>query len=329
MIIVSNPRIIFVRTTEKCNANCFMCNYARNSKGKELTKEEFDELIDLMSNGEYKLIKFTGGEPLLNKNLEYFIKKSHENGYFTSIITNGFLLKNSYKKLIDAGLDHITISIDSCNPEIHDSIRGINGLFNRIIETISETKKYNSNVKIRINTVGSYLNISDLVDLYKLLKKLNIDQWTITPLKSKDNYWEPEKIEEYYKKYIEFQNTIKNEKNIQLLGYTKQWAGRNKEEFINLIKNNYLYRPCGKCYLVDKIRFYIPSKGIIVPCNSASHRIEEIQVLLDKNKGMLENADIMADWLKEKGPKVCTGCGPINVWLAENPDLIEEDIFLF
>lgn len=326
---MSNPRIMFVRTTENCNANCFMCYYGRNTNGKELTKEEFDNLLNLMSDGEYKLIKFTGGEPLLNKDLEYFIKRSHESGYFTSIITNGFLLKNYYKKLIDAGLDHITISLDSCKPEIHDDIRGIKGLFNKIIETIPEIKDYNSNVKIRINTVGSNLNIADLIDLYKLLKKLNIDQWVITPLKSTENYWDEEKIEEYYDEYLKFQDAIKDEKDIQFLGYTKQWAGRNKEEFINLIKNNCLYKPCGKCHLVDKLRFFIPSKGIIVPCNSASHRIDEIKVLLDNNKGMLENANIMAEWLKENGPKVCTGCGPINVWLAENPDSIEEDVFLF
>lgn len=326
---MNSPKIMFVRTTENCNANCFMCNYARNIKGKELNIEEFEQLLDIMSKEEYRLIKFTGGEPLLNKNLKNFIRRSKDQGYNTSIITNGYLLKNQYKELIEAGLEHITISLDSNKDYVHDKIRGMNGLFNRIIESIKEIKEYNKNVKIRINTVGSFLNIMDLVDLYMLLKELHIDQWVITPLKSKKNQWKQEKIEEYYKAYLDFQDKIKYENEIQFLGYTKQWAGRNKEEFMNLIENNKLYRPIGNCYLVDKLRFYIPSKNLMVPCNSVSHRVEEINVNLDKNDSMEKKADIMAEWLKINGPKVCTGCGPINVWLAENPDLIEEDIFLF
>lgn len=326
---MDSPKIMFVRTTERCNANCFMCNYAKNNTGKELQKSEFDKLLDIMDKADYRLIKFTGGEPLLCKDLIYFIKESKKRGYKTAIITNGYLLENKYMELIDAGLDHITISLDSSDSNIHDKIRGINGLFDRIIRGINAIKKYNPKVKIRINTVGSYLNILHLTELFKLLKKIHIDQWVITPLKSTENQWDESLIDKYYDEYLKFQNIIKSDNTIQLLGYTKDWAGRNKEEFINLIRFNKLYRPIGKCYLVEKLRFYIPSKNLIVPCNSVSHRINEIGIKIDRNGNIDKNANIMAEWLKEKGPKVCTGCGPINVWLAENPDLIEEDIFLF
>ena len=192
-----SPKIMFIRVIENCNANCFMCNYARETNGKELTELEFNNLIKEMKKSEYQLIKFTGGEPLLHKGLKNFIKISKINGYKTSIITNGYLLKNKYKDLIDSGLDHITISLDSNKPEVHDKIRGINGLYNKIINSIKEIKKYKSNVKIRINTVGSYLNIFDLIDIYKLLSELYIDQWVITPLKSTINYWNINMIDKY------------------------------------------------------------------------------------------------------------------------------------
>ena len=307
-----SPKIMFIRVIENCNANCFMCNYARETNGKELTELEFNNLIKEMKKSEYQLIKFTGGEPLLHKGLKNFIKISKINGYKTSIITNGYLLKNKYKDLIDSGLDHITISLD-----------------NKIINSIKEIKKYKSNVKIRINTVGSYLNIFDLIDIYKLLSELYIDQWVITPLKSTINYWNINMIDKYYEAYLEFKKYVSEKNEIQLLGYTRDWAGRNKEEFINLIKNNKLYRPNGKCYLVDKLRFYIPSKGILIPCNSAAHRLDEIQTSIDSKNGLEENAKIMAEWLKEFGSKKCTGCGPINVWLAENPELLDDDVFSF
>lgn len=324
-----SPRIMFVRTTENCNASCFMCDFAKNNNCHQLSVEEFNQLIQLMKKGEYKLVKFTGGEPLLNKNLQHFISLCKDNGYLSSIITNGYLLKETYKKLIDAGLNHITISLDSNKAEIHDNVRGIKGLFNKIIESIKLIKDYNSNVKIRINTIGSWLNIFDLCDMFDLLKDLKIDQWVITPLKSWKNHYENDRFEEYYEAYKQFQKKVKNETSIQLLGFSKDCFGRSREEFIDLIINNKLYKPTNKCYLVDKLRFYVPSQGILVPCSSASHRIHEIKTSIDGNLPIDEKANLMADWLRENGPKVCTGCGPINVWLAENPDLIEEDLFLY
>lgn len=325
----SNPRIMFVRATENCNAGCFMCDFANNNKGHQLSIEEFKNLIDIMKKGEYKVVKFTGGEPLLNNNLKYFISLCKENGYASSVITNGYILKEKYKELIDAGLNHITISLDSNKAEIHDDIRGLKGLFDKIIESIKLIKAYNPAVVIRINTIGSWLNIFDLCDMYDMLKELKINQWVITPLKSWKNHYENDKFDEYYESYKKFQEKIKSETDIQLLGFSKDCFGRTKEEFIDLVINNKLYKPTGKCYLVDKLRFYVPSKGVLVPCSSASHRIHEIQASVDENLPIDERANCMADWLRDNGPNKCTGCGPINVWLAENPELLEEDVFLY
>ena len=108
----NKPEIMFIRVSENCNANCFMCDFGFNNNEKEISIDEFEKILSIAIKSNYKLIRFTGGEPLLHKKLCYFIKRCDENGVKTSVITNGLLLNNRYKELIDAGLNQVIISLD-------------------------------------------------------------------------------------------------------------------------------------------------------------------------------------------------------------------------
>lgn len=120
------PTIMFVRVSENCNAGCFMCYFAHQHGLYNITNEQFNSLLQYMDRqGTYNIIRFTGGEPLLHKNIINFIKNSHDAGYQTSIITNGYLLPNFGEKIVEAGLDEVIISIDGSISEIHDNLRGL------------------------------------------------------------------------------------------------------------------------------------------------------------------------------------------------------------
>lgn len=323
------PEVMFIRVTENCNANCAMCDFGFNNKEREISIEEFEMILNRIVKSNYKMVRFTGGEPLLHKNICYLVKRCNENNIKTSIITNGLLLNNLYKDLIQAGLNQIIISLDSNKSEIHEKIRNVCGLYERVISAIKNIKAYDEKIIIRVNTVASNKNIFDLKDMAILLDDLKVEQWSIIPLKADKCYWEIEQLEEYKKSYIEFQNIVNNLKHVKLLGYSKYWAGRNKNEFENYIRNNKLYTPNGECALVHKVRFYIPSKGIIAPCNNIPHRINEVKAEIQGEKDIEKKAGIMAEWLNKNGSTNCTGCEPINVWLAEHPEEIEKDIFCF
>ena len=183
------PSIMFVRVTENCNANCIMCDFGFNSKEKELSIAEFENILKIMKQSNYKMMRFTGGETLLHKDLSYFIKRCNEENIKTSIITNGMLLNNLYKKLIDAGLNQFIISLDSNKSEVHDKIRNVSGLYDRVVNAIKNIKKYNENVIVRVNTVASDRNIFDLKNMATFLEDLKVDQWSIIPLKLDSNYW--------------------------------------------------------------------------------------------------------------------------------------------
>ena len=97
------------------------------------------------------------------------IKESNKHNYKTSIITNGLLLKEKYKELIDSGLNQIIISLDGSKEDIHEKTRRVNGIYKKVITSIAEIKEYNTEIIIRVNTIANKDNIDDLLELYELL----------------------------------------------------------------------------------------------------------------------------------------------------------------
>lgn len=314
----SNPKIMYVRVSENCNSNCFMCHYAGKNDSYTISEEQYNKLLDIMKNKEYKIIRFTGGEPLLNKNLPLFINKAKQMNLTTSIITNGYLLKIKAKQLIESGLDQCIISLDGSCSDVHDKLRNFKGCFNNILDGIKELRKYNPKIAIRINTVVSGKNIQDLSNIYKLLLKLNIDQWSIIPVKYKENTWTNKSIE-YYKL---FQKQVKLNNKLLFLGNSKNWAGNTEEEIKNTFDNNLYITSSNPCNVVDFVRFYIPDIDRIIPCNCISHRINKIPISLDGD--IEECCEKIRIWLKNNS-KNCTGCEPLNVFINDNPEIMLED----
>lgn len=328
-----NPKIMFVRVSENCNAGCFMCNFAHSHGLYNISIDQFNNLLESMEEkGTYEIIRFTGGEPLLHPNIVDFIEKASNQNYETSIITNGFLLPNLSTKLANSGLNQIIISIDGSKNEIHNKLRGLNGGLDRIKQGIKEIREINPNIVIRANTVVSDLNIDDLCDLYNMLDDLKFNSWSIIPIRPTNDpntRWNEDNLKhniEVYKKFISEQS---KHPNLELLGYSKNWAGTTSEEICNTFTNKYRLVPKDKCNLVDVVRFYIPDKNLIVPCNCAAHRIEQIETEYNDEKDIYVKADLMADWLRENGPTNCTGCEPLNAYMADNTKILQKGLYKY
>lgn len=327
----NKPLILFIRVTENCNAGCFMCGFAKSKKQFYVTLERFKDIVDQASKAGIEMVRFTGGEPLLHPEITTFVRLFKEKGIKTSIISNGFLLPKKYEELINNGLDQLVLSLDGSNAKLHDKLRNLPGAFYNLTDSIKKIKSINNSFKIRINTVASSLNIDDLENMLRLLIDLNVDQWSIIPIKSRENLWEKIEKKELLKIYDRFQKKIENVSKPKLLGYSKKWAGRNKKEIEKYFDTGVGSTPKVECNLVGLIRFYAPSTDKLSPCNCASWRLSDVD--FDTHFGLADltgnKITKMVDYLKINGPKVCRGCEPINVFLAENPEIIDDDIFSF
>lgn len=110
--------------TDRCNLRCVYCMPEEGAdwinRDDILTDEEIIRLIRIgTSRLGITMVRFTGGEPLLRKSLEKLISATPVS---TAITTNGLGLEHRAQSLKDAGLDRVTVSLDSVNPEVFSSL---------------------------------------------------------------------------------------------------------------------------------------------------------------------------------------------------------------
>ncbi len=138
------PQFISFTVTNACNLRCKMCGqwsesgYIKNKTGvssHQLKLDEWKKLVDEISQHKIRFILVRGGEPFLYPGIIELLEYINSKGIFVSIDTNGTVCEEYIPDLLRIGNMHITFSVDG--PEqIHDSVRGMNGSFNKIKENI-------------------------------------------------------------------------------------------------------------------------------------------------------------------------------------------------
>lgn len=157
-----------------CNLRCKMCNYWKDNR-EELGTDEAVEVIDKLDEVGVGFINFTGGEPMLRDDLPELISYASNKGIFTSIISNGTLSNEKYKRVIEAGVKRIGISLDTMDEEKFDSISGVEGTWKKVIETLKFLSDYTDKIVVDINAVLSSETIGDFEDLIQFGKKIGAD----------------------------------------------------------------------------------------------------------------------------------------------------------
>lgn len=187
--MIFNPQMEFIiNLTFKCNLRCKMCNqYGDGYKDNaldEMTYENWETFFYSISDVEPKpKIILMGGEPFLNKDFKRIFELVQRLGLETHIITNGLLL-DKFLDILAPTKTCITISLDGLG-SVHDKIRGLNGLFDKVIENIQkveELQKNGSPVMLRINSVLLPENIDTLYNFIDYIQKFNINNFTIQHL---------------------------------------------------------------------------------------------------------------------------------------------------
>jgi len=178
------PHTLFWHATKYCNLRCIMCysNEQRKRLPPDLRTEEVKRIIEEFAKYGGIEIVITGGEPTLRKDIVEileFISKLNKWGrtmpplvYF---ITNGVEIPSALKhKLIELHnkklLVTLQISIDSGNPEIHESIRGVKGCWKKTVDNLLSFSKI-PGLPLLIKTTlnkQTFCLAEDLIKLHKL-----------------------------------------------------------------------------------------------------------------------------------------------------------------
>lgn len=144
-----HPIVISLNMTNACNLRCKMCPQwgesgfysAVEGQGvaESLPFETIKSVIDELAPYGTK-IHLWGGEPFLNHRIIDVIRYIKKKGLVCTINTNGTLLYKFADELVELGVDCISISIDG-PPEIHDAIRGKQGVFQKVMEGVKAIKE--------------------------------------------------------------------------------------------------------------------------------------------------------------------------------------------
>jgi radical SAM protein with 4Fe4S-binding SPASM domain len=148
---------------------------------QELSFKEITSVIDNVSTFKPNVTLF-GGEPLLSPNCTKIIKYIKERGMHCLMITNGFRLEDMAEEIVESGLDELNVSLDG-GAELHDRIRGMHGLFKKIMDGFKKVNYYKAgknrkNPMINLQCTITKYNYRDLEQLLDVANEANADSLT-------------------------------------------------------------------------------------------------------------------------------------------------------
>jgi len=134
----SAPYRMDLALTYRCNNECTHCYNARPRDYQEMSTAEWYKILDHLWDLAIPHIVFTGGEPTLRSDLPELIGYAERNGQITGLNTNGRRLndKEYLGQLVDAGLDHVQITLESHDPVIHDKMVSAKGAWKQTVAGI-------------------------------------------------------------------------------------------------------------------------------------------------------------------------------------------------
>ena len=256
--ILKKPFCVSFEVTYGCNARCKHCHLGGTIPNeKRATSEEYAAIFKKLKP---VVAQFSGGEPLMRKDLEQIISGiKRKNRYpFIILTTNAALLtKKRYDSLREAGVDEFSISLDYPD-ERHDDFRTIPGLFKKIEKFLSEIKDV-PNKGVTLSGVVHRQNYRELNKMADFARKwdvgMNFSTYTWLRTNKKDDFLITED------EMPEFKEKIK-----EILAYKKQYktvftSEYNLSKMIEFFEKQYI----GNCRAGERFCIVGPD-GMLSPC---------------------------------------------------------------
>jgi radical SAM protein with 4Fe4S-binding SPASM domain len=172
--IPTAPYRMDLAITYRCNNACAHCYNGRPRNYPELSTCEWFKILDKLWELGIPHVVFTGGEPTLREDLPDLIRHAESNGQITGLNTNGRKLKDQkyLDQLIEAGLDHVQITLESHIPSIHDQMVCHSGSWHETIEGIKNAVA--SKLYVMTNTTMLQVNYKTIPETLEFLGELGL-----------------------------------------------------------------------------------------------------------------------------------------------------------
>lgn len=172
-IVSHSPKIITINVTDYCDAKCLYCHYWRSKKYVPMCLSTIYDFIDASAKMGVKAIRISGGEPISRNDLPQIIQKIREVDIVSMTCTSAKKEFLPIQKVIESGLDIISVSLDILDETKFKLLRGysVKPVIDNLHKLITLRDKHQ--FEIIISTVLTRINVQHLRPLLSFIKDNN------------------------------------------------------------------------------------------------------------------------------------------------------------
>lgn len=165
--------------TDRCNFKCPYCRGLREDLRGSLPFEDAMRVLRHWVADGLENVRFSGGEPGLYPRLEELVSFCRENGVGrVAVSTNGSLSLDLYERLIRAGVNDFSVSLDACCAQMGDAMAGRAGAWEKVVENIRALSRL---TYVTVGMVFTEDNVGDCVDSVLFADSLGVSDIRVIP----------------------------------------------------------------------------------------------------------------------------------------------------
>ncbi|WP_456431439.1 radical SAM protein [Nitratifractor sp.] len=191
--------------TNRCNLACRHCySYADPNSEDFLSTDFILSSIPELRKAGIRFVIFSGGEPLIRKDIFTIAEAMRAVGIVTYLSTNGLYINEKNVDRIIETFNYIGISIDGIEA-VHDAFRGLEGAYRRSLDAIALIQRHGGNAGIRFTLTGE--TKGSFYDIFDLAERIGVNKIYISHLVYSGRGLENLKIDispEERRKFVEF-----------------------------------------------------------------------------------------------------------------------------
>ncbi|HEX6304016.1 MAG TPA: TIGR04053 family radical SAM/SPASM domain-containing protein [Anaerolineales bacterium] len=175
------PFTIAWEVTRACAYACVHCRADAQHRRdpNELNTEEALHLIDRLAEFGSPILVFTGGDPMMRRDLFDLIAYANEKGLRCSLTPTATALPTEarLRNAQEAGIRRLALSLDAPTPEVHDAFRQVEGSWERTMRILRNAQSVG--LSAQVNTTVSKHNLDLLPDMVPFVKEVGAVQWSV------------------------------------------------------------------------------------------------------------------------------------------------------
>jgi MoaA/NifB/PqqE/SkfB family radical SAM enzyme len=177
-ISIYAPFLVVWDFTHNCNLHCKHCySDSGGIRESELSTQEAFDVVDQLADVGVTALAFSGGEPLTRKDFFEVAGRAVERGLYVSVATNGTLLtREMARRLKQAKIHYVEISIDGATAATHDAFRGVPGAFDKAVNGLKNAVA--EDLCACIATTATKNNLHEMPAIVKLAEDIGAERFT-------------------------------------------------------------------------------------------------------------------------------------------------------